>query len=93
MNNFEMMKGQIYNVGLSNANLSKLELCKLIKKYIKDFVILEENLKKDEDQRNYIVSNEKIEKTGYLPDYSVDDGIKELIKGYAYLQKTGHSNI
>jgi nucleoside-diphosphate-sugar epimerase len=93
MCNFEIMKNQIYNVGLSSANISKLELCQLIKKYISDFVVLEESMKKDEDQRNYIVSNKKIEQTGYIPDYSIEDGIKELIKGYKYLQKTGHSNI
>jgi nucleoside-diphosphate-sugar epimerase len=93
MENFETMKNQIYNVGLSDANFSKVELCNIIKKYIKDFVIFEENLKKDEDQRNYVVSNLKIEKTGFKPDYSIDDGILELIKGLIYLKKNGHSNI
>ena len=90
--NFEQMKNQVYNVGLSNANLSKLELCKFIKKYLKDFVFFEDTFNKDPDQRNYIVSNKKIENTGFTPKYSLDYGIKELIKGYKYLKKNNHSN-
>ena len=93
INNFNKMKGEIYNVGLSDANLTKLELCQMIKKKLPDFVILEENIKKDEDQRNYIVSNDKVEKTGFIPEYSIDFGIEELIKGYSYLKKIGHSNV
>jgi nucleoside-diphosphate-sugar epimerase len=93
MKNFNKMKGQIYNVGLSNANLSKLEICNLIKKYLPEFVILQENIKKDEDQRNYIVSNKKIENTGYKADYSIKDGIIELIKAFKYFKKKGYSNI
>ena len=93
MENYDKMKGEIYNVGLSNANLTKFELCKKIKSFIPDFVILEEKIKKDEDQRNYIVSNKKIENTGFVPEFSIEDGIQELIKGYKYLKKTGHSNV
>ena len=81
------MKNQVYNVGLSNANLSKLELCNFIKKYLNDFVFFEDTFNKDPDQRNYIVSNKKIENTGFIPKYSLDYGIKELIKGYKYLKK------
>jgi nucleoside-diphosphate-sugar epimerase len=93
LENFKSMKNHIYNVGLSNANLSKLEICKIIKKYIHDFVILEENLRKDEDQRNYIVSNKKIENSGFFPKFSIEDGIIELIKGYKFIKKFGYSNI
>ena len=93
MENYDKMKGEIYNVGLSDANLTKLELCIKIKKFIPDFLILEEKIKKDEDQRNYIVSNKKIESTGYKPEFSIEDGIQELIKGYKYLKKIGHSNV
>ena len=56
------MKQNIYNVGLSDANLSKIELCNLIKSHINDFVFFEEKLSKDKDQRNYIVSNKKLKK-------------------------------
>ncbi len=73
-------KGEIFNVGLSSANLTKLELANKIKEYIKDFVIIQENFTKDTDQRDYLVSNKKIEKLGFKPMFSLDDGIKEISK-------------
>ena len=91
--NFSSMRGNIYNVGLSDANLSKRELCEEIRLQIKNFVFIDENIGKDPDQRNYIVSNEKIERTGYKPEVTLQDGIGELIKGYAMIRKRGHSNI
>ena len=81
LNNFDNMKNQIYNVGLSDANLSKKELCEVISKYL-PLVYYENNFKEDPDKRNYIVSNSKLEKTGFLPKFSIHDGIKELIKLY-----------
>ncbi|MCA9408214.1 MAG: NAD(P)-dependent oxidoreductase [Candidatus Omnitrophica bacterium] len=80
VNNFDKVKDQTYNVGLSDANLSKLELCQEIKKFIPDLEIIESNQGEDPDKRDYIVSNEKIESTGYKPDVSLSDGIQELIK-------------
>tara|TARA_B100000780_G_scaffold276281_1_gene244561 strand:+ start:1069 stop:2007 length:939 start_codon:yes stop_codon:yes gene_type:complete len=91
--NFETMKNQIYNVGMSDANLSKKELCDLIKKVIPDFNIIENNFTKDEDQRNYIVSNKKIETTGFKPKKTLEDGINELIKGYTCIKKNEYGNI
>ena len=81
INNFSNMKNEIYNLGLEEANLSKKELCEKIKKYV-NFFYHEEDFEKDEDQRNYIVSNKKILNTGYNPKFSIDFGIEELIKGY-----------
>ncbi len=81
INNFDKMKNQIYNLGLEEANLSKRELCEKIKKYL-NFFYYEDEFQKDEDQRNYIVSNKKILNTGYVTKFSLDDGIKELIEGY-----------
>jgi nucleoside-diphosphate-sugar epimerase len=92
INNIQTMKGQIYNVGLSDANLSKIELCEEIKKHLSNFVYVEEKYKKDPDQRNYIVSNKKIEKTGFKPKYSISDGIKELIKGYKMIKNQNFGN-
>ena len=92
INNFQKMKGQIYNVGLSDANLSKIELCEEIKMHIPNFTYVEEKYKKDPDQRNYIVSNKKIEKTGFTPKYSISDGIKELIKGYKMIKNQNFGN-
>ena len=74
--------GQAYNVGLSNANLSKLELCEKIKEHVPSLAVETSEFSSDPDKRNYIVSNEKIESTGWAPDYTIDDGIKELLKAY-----------
>jgi nucleoside-diphosphate-sugar epimerase len=93
ISNFDAMKGQIYNVGLSEANVSKKELCEAIQKRVPDFVFLEAPVGKDPDQRNYIVSNEKIEKTGYKTSMSLDAGIAELIKGYTMIQNTRYGNV
>lgn len=93
MDNFEEMKNEPYNVGLSDANLSKWELCEEIKKQVKDFYFIEAKVGKDPDKRDYIVSNEKIESTGFKPDYSLQQGIEELIKGYQIIRKNGCSNV
>ncbi|HAX62057.1 MAG TPA: hypothetical protein DCX95_05845 [Elusimicrobia bacterium] len=91
--NFEKMKNEPYNVGLSDANLSKLELCERIKKHLPDFVYLEAPVGEDTDKRDYIVSNEKIEKTGFKPEFSLDMGIKELIKGYKIIRNSKYGNV
>ena len=91
--NFERMKGEIYNVGLSEANISKHELCLNIKKIIPDFIINEEQIGKDPDQRNYIVSNKKIEKTGFKPSVDLISGLNELVKGFQMIKNTKFRNI
>lgn len=92
IDNFESMKNNVYNVGLSDANLSKQELCEEIKKHIPNFHITLAPIGEDKDKRNYIVSNEKIEKTGFKPQVSLQDGIKELIKGYQIIKNSQFSN-
>lgn len=93
IDNFDAMKNEPYNVGLSDANLSKLELCAKIKEQVSDFVYLEAPIGEDPDKRDYIVSNEKIEKTGFKPVYSLEMGIKELIKGYRIITNSKYSNV
>jgi len=93
IDNFENMKGQIYNVGLSDANLSKKELCEKIQQYVPNFIFQEAAIGKDPDQRNYIVSNKKIEDTGFSPIYSLDLGIQELAKGYVMIKNSKYGNI
>jgi nucleoside-diphosphate-sugar epimerase len=93
LNNHGKMKGQIYNVGLSDANVSKKELCEHIHKQLPDFTFIDAPVGKDPDQRNYIVSNAKIEATGFKPEYSLDRGIGELIKGYKMLRNTLYGNV
>lgn len=85
LNHFDKMKNEPYNVGLSDANLSKLELCQEIQKHIPELFFIESKIGRDPDKRDYIVSNEKIEKAGFKPDVSLSDGIQELIKGYQIL--------
>jgi nucleoside-diphosphate-sugar epimerase len=91
--NFDTMKNQIYNVGLSDANVSKRELCEHIQKQVPDFVFLDAPVGKDPDQRNYIVSNAKIEAAGFKPMYSLDAGISDLIKGYTMIKNTRYGNV
>lgn len=91
--NFDDMKDQIYNVGLSTANVSKLELCEVIKKFVPDFTIIEGDIKKDPDQRNYIVSNAKLEATGFEPMFSLEHGVVELLKGYKMIKNNIYGNI
>lgn len=93
LDNFDAMKNQAYNVGLSTANLSKWELCEVIKKHIPDFVFLEAPVGEDPDKRDYIVSNEKLEKTGWAPKFDLDAGIRDLIKGYTMIKNTLYTNI
>lgn len=93
IDNFDKMKKESYNVGLSDANLSKLELCAKIKEQIPNFVYLEAPIGEDPDKRDYIVSNEKIERTGFKPIHSIEAGIKELIKGYRIITNSKYSNV
>lgn len=93
MDHFGAMKNQAYNVGLSEANLSKMELCLEIKKQVPEFTIMESEIGKDPDQRNYIVSNDKIEATGYKPQVGLQACIAELIKGFQIIRRNQFSNI
>ncbi|MBT9611820.1 MAG: NAD(P)-dependent oxidoreductase [Burkholderiales bacterium] len=93
LDNYDKMKGQIYNVGLSDANVSKKELCEHIAKQLPEFVYLDAPVGKDPDQRNYIVSNAKIEATGFKQQYSLDKGIAELIKGYTMIRNAQYGNV
>lgn len=89
---FEKMRGQAYNVGLSSANLSKRELSEKIKKYIPSLYIHSAPIGKDPDQRDYIVSNDKIEALGWRPEKSLDDGISELINAYKIIRLNQFAN-
>lgn len=91
--NYDDMKDQIYNVGLSDANVSKIELCEAIKRHVPGFTVVEGEIKKDPDQRNYVVSNAKLEATGWKAWNTLDDGIEELIKGYQMISNNIYGNI
>ncbi|HUY87032.1 MAG TPA: NAD(P)-dependent oxidoreductase [Acidimicrobiales bacterium] len=84
--------GEIFNVGLSSANISKFNLCEEIARAVPDFVFLEASLKQDPDQRNYIVSNAKIEALGFDPQFTLQAGIEELVKGLPMLRNLQYRN-
>lgn len=90
---FESMKGKPYNVGLDDANLSKLELCAEIKKQLPKFVYVEGAIGEDPDKRDYIVSNARLGATGFKPEWSLSLGITELVKGYTILRNAIYSNV
>ena len=91
--NQKTMSGEVYNVGLSDENVSKWELCEIIQKQLPNFTFMQAEVGVDPDQRNYIVSNEKIESTGFQTKHSLETGIKELIKGYRMIRNTRYGNI
>ncbi|MCI0704799.1 MAG: SDR family oxidoreductase [Planctomycetia bacterium] len=93
IDNFESMQGKPYNVGLSDANLSKLELCAAIRAQLPGFVYVEAAVGEDPDKRDYIVSNARIESTGFTPRVSLADGIRELIKGYTIVRNARFGNV
>lgn len=93
LENFESMKGRPYNVGLDDANLSKLELCAEIQKQLPNFVYLEAPIGEDPDKRDYIVSNARLASTGFAPAWSLQRGISELIKGFTILHNTSFGNV
>jgi nucleoside-diphosphate-sugar epimerase len=90
---YDAMKGRPYNVGLEDANLSKLELCAEIRKVVPQFAFLEAPIGQDVDKRDYIVSNARILSTGYRPDWTLERGIRELVRGFAVLRHGFHSNV
>lgn len=91
--NFSKMKGLPYNVGLSEANLSKEELCQAIQKLVPNFNYVISEHGSDPDKRNYIISNERIEKTGYQTTVGLEAGIQELIKGYQVIRRNQYANV
>ncbi|MBU4374409.1 MAG: SDR family oxidoreductase, partial [Euryarchaeota archaeon] len=93
LDNFDQMKEEPYNVGLSDANISKWELCEEIKKQTPDFYFIEAEIGEDPDKRDYVISNAKIEATGFMPNYSLQRSIAELIKGYQVIKRNQFANV
>ncbi len=93
LENFPSMAGEPYNVGLNEANLSKAELALKIKDYVPNLYIHGAEVGSDPDKRNYIVSNDKINNKGFLPRQSLDDGIRQMIKGYRMMGRGEFANV
>src|SRR5258707_5495991 len=93
IDNFDDMKGGAYIVGLSNRDISKPRFERRCKCQVRNFFIPQRPIGEDPDKRDYIVSNSKIERTGYAPKFSLDDGIHELIKGYRMIRDRVYGNV
>jgi len=93
INNYERMKGQTFNVGLSSANLTKRQLCDKIKEYVPDLYVHSAPVGEDPDKRDYIVSNEKLESLRWKAFYTLDNGIKELLKGFRMMRVNQYGNV
>jgi nucleoside-diphosphate-sugar epimerase len=91
--NFDSMRDLPYNVGLDDANLSKVELCQAIQSHFPKFVYIEAPVGEDPDKRDYVVSNARIYATGFRPGRSLTEGIRELIKGYQTITNSMFSNV
>jgi nucleoside-diphosphate-sugar epimerase len=91
--NYATMGGRPYNVGLSSANISKQELCEAIQKHVPEFTFMVADIGKDPDQRNYIVSNARIESTGYRTMVDLDAGLRDLLSGYQIVRRNQYSNV
>lgn len=93
LNNFDKMKGEAFNVGLSDANLSKRQLCEKIKTHIPELYIHAAAIGEDPDKRDYIVSNAKLEGLGWKPTKNLDDGIREMIQAFKMIRASQFSNV
>ena len=93
IDNPEGFEGEIFNVGLSEANISKIELCQRIKNLQPTFTYMESEIGSDPDKRNYVVSNAKIEKIGFKTQINLDAGIQELIKGLPMFNHQPFTNL
>lgn len=93
LKNFDKMRGEAYNVGLSSANLTKRQLCEAIKKHVPELYIHGAAVGEDPDKRDYIVSNEKLESLGWAPQKSLDDGIREIIQAYPMIRLNSFANV
>lgn len=93
LDNYDAMSGEPFNVGLSEANLTKWQLCERIQRHVPGFTFLDAPIGEDPDKRDYLVSNEKLEKTGWTPDHGLDAGIEELIKGFRMLRNGRFANV
>ena len=87
------MVGRPYNAGLDDANLSKEELALKVKEHVPNFYLHFSEVGSDPDKRNYIVSNQRLREAGFQARRSLDDGIRELLKGYKMIRKNQYGNV
>lgn len=87
------MAGRPYNVGLDAANLSKADLARLIQQFVPSFYVHFAEVGTDPDKRNYIVSNQRLREAGFEARRSLEDGIRELLRGYRMLGRRPLQNV
>ena len=92
INQYEQWSGMVFNVGLSEANLTKQQLCEAIQEQVPSFQIFYNDNYEDPDKRDYIVSNALLESCGWRPRYTLEKGIEELIKTYTIMISNLSSN-
>ncbi|MEX0715359.1 MAG: NAD(P)-dependent oxidoreductase [Planctomycetaceae bacterium] len=88
----DAMVGKPYNVGLDEANYSKEELALKVREHVPRFYLHFSELRSDPDKRNYIVSNQRLREAGFEAKRTLDDGIRELLKGYRMLGRPPFKN-
>ena len=88
IDNYYTFNNEIFNLGLSDENITKKQLVEKIQSHIPNTSVNYSDYYVDPDKRDYIVSNEKIEETGWKPIFTLDDGIKELIQSYKMIVPT-----
>lgn len=91
--NYDKMKGEAYNMGLSSANLTKRQLAEKIKEYVPELYIHSAQIGEDPDKRDYLVSNAKLEATGWSADNPLDSGILELLRGFKMMKVSNFANV
>lgn len=91
VDNWDSCKNETYNVGNDSINMNKLQLAQKIKHHI-PLEIIKAEINTDPDVRDYEVSSEKIYKKGFNCEYSLDDGIKQLIKAYGIIESPWFAN-
>jgi len=89
----EQMTGRPFNVGLDDANLSKAELALRIKDHVPRFCVVFDDVGTDPDRRNYVVSNQRLREAGFAARRSLDEGIRELLRGYRMLPRSTLANV
>lgn len=93
LENYDRLRGECFNLGLSSANLTKRQLAEKIKEIVADIVVIESPIGTDPDKRDYLVSNEKLESTGWRPAVSIEQGIRELVKAAKFVPAKAGSNV
>ncbi|MBO9667702.1 MAG: NAD(P)-dependent oxidoreductase, partial [Bdellovibrio sp.] len=93
LENWDRMRDNVFNVGLTAANMTKLELCQEMVKVVPHLKVTENSTMKDPDKRNYVISNQKVEEAGFTCQHSLQQGLQELKKIFILGRSPEDANI